>query len=64
MLNNIVLCATGDILEIGAQWAIATQTVDAFKRYMAQLKPYYFDYQYVGWLDTEKGCKCALVKAC
>ena len=37
---------TGDILEIGAQWAIAKKDIDAFERYMAQLKTYYLDYRY------------------
>jgi len=34
-----------DILEIGAQWAIAKKDVEAFERYMAQLKTYYLDYR-------------------
>lgn len=34
-----------DILEIGAQWAIAKKDIDAFERYMAQLKTYYLDYR-------------------
>eukprot|EP00049_Salpingoeca_infusionum_P018328 m.356718 g.356718 ORF g.356718 m.356718 type:complete len:284 (+) comp17611_c0_seq1:127-978(+) len=33
-----------DVLEIGAQHAIKCGDVDAFKRYMARLKTYYFDY--------------------
>lgn len=41
-----VLCS-GDILEIGAQWAIAKKDVDMFERYMAQLKCYYLDYRSV-----------------
>uniref|UniRef100_A0A0K8REV4 26S proteasome non-ATPase regulatory subunit 8 n=1 Tax=Ixodes ricinus TaxID=34613 RepID=A0A0K8REV4_IXORI len=36
---------TGDILEIGAQWSIATRDIPSFERYMAQLKCYYLDYQ-------------------
>ena len=36
---------TGDILEVGAQWAIAKQDIPAFERYMAQLKCYYMDYK-------------------
>ena len=35
----------GDILEIGAQWSIARKDIDAFERYMAQLKTYYLDYK-------------------
>lgn len=40
----------GGILELGAQWSVksAQPTGDrlaAFGRYMAQLKPYYFDYR-------------------
>ena len=35
----------GDILEIGAQWAIAKKDTTAFERYMAQLKCYYMDYK-------------------
>ncbi|XP_011692470.1 PREDICTED: 26S proteasome non-ATPase regulatory subunit 8 isoform X2 [Wasmannia auropunctata] len=34
-----------DILEIGAQWSIATEDIPSFERYMAQLKCYYFDYK-------------------
>jgi len=34
-----------DILEIGAQWAIAKRDIPAFERYMAQLKCYYMDYK-------------------
>jgi 26S proteasome regulatory subunit N12 len=33
-----------DVLEIGAQWAIAVRDVETFERYMAQLKCYYLDY--------------------
>lgn len=35
----------GDILEIGAQWSIASEDIPSFERYMAQLKCYYFDYK-------------------
>lgn len=34
-----------DILEMGAQWSIATRDITSFERYMAQLKCYYLDYQ-------------------
>ncbi|XP_050308137.1 26S proteasome non-ATPase regulatory subunit 8-like [Anthonomus grandis grandis] len=34
-----------DVLEIGVQWAIESNNIPAFERYMAQLKCYYFDYQ-------------------
>lgn len=37
---------SGDILEIGAQWAIAKRDIPVFERYMAQLKCYYMDYKY------------------
>jgi len=36
---------SGDILEVGAQWAIARKDIPAFERYMAQLKCYYMDYK-------------------
>jgi len=39
-----------DILEVGAQWAIAKKDVEAFERYMAQLKCYYLDYKKVNGL--------------
>lgn len=39
------LLVARDILEIGAQWAIAKKDIDAFERYMAQLKCYYLDYK-------------------
>lgn len=35
----------GDILEIGAQYSIATEDIPSFERYMSQLKCYYFDYK-------------------
>ena len=35
----------GDVLEIGAQWAIAKQDIPCFERYMALLKCYFFDYK-------------------
>ncbi|XP_011495466.1 PREDICTED: 26S proteasome non-ATPase regulatory subunit 8 isoform X1 [Ceratosolen solmsi marchali] len=34
-----------DVLEIGAQWSIASEDIPSFERYMAQLKCYYFDYK-------------------
>eukprot|EP00051_Salpingoeca_urceolata_P017593 m.241530 g.241530 ORF g.241530 m.241530 type:complete len:268 (+) comp18999_c0_seq12:1118-1921(+) len=33
-----------DVLEVGAQWSLKMQDVSSFERYIAQLKPYYFDY--------------------
>ena len=42
MINFLFL---GDILEIGAQWSIATKNIMSFERYMAQLKCYYLDYK-------------------
>ncbi|KAK3092286.1 hypothetical protein FSP39_000771 [Pinctada imbricata] len=39
------LLVARDILEIGAQWAIAKKDIPAFERYMAQLKCYYMDYK-------------------
>ncbi|XP_052058736.1 26S proteasome non-ATPase regulatory subunit 8-like [Mytilus californianus] len=39
------LLVARDILEIGAQWAIAKKDTTAFERYMAQLKCYYMDYK-------------------
>ena len=43
---KLSLYISGDILEIGAQWAIAKKDIEAFERYMAQLKTYYLDYRY------------------
>ena len=43
MLSLLLLA--GDILEVGAQWSIAKKDIDAFERYMAQLKCYYLDYR-------------------
>ncbi|CAD5123904.1 DgyrCDS12211 [Dimorphilus gyrociliatus] len=40
---NLEKC--GNFLEIGAQYAIACKDVEAFERYMSQLKTYYFDYK-------------------
>ncbi|XP_013773839.1 LOW QUALITY PROTEIN: 26S proteasome non-ATPase regulatory subunit 8-like [Limulus polyphemus] len=39
------LLVARDILEIGAQWSIATKDIPSFERYLAQLKCYYLDYQ-------------------
>lgn len=39
------LLVARDILEIGAQWAIAGKNIPAFEAYMAQLKCYYLDYK-------------------
>eukprot|EP00095_Tigriopus_kingsejongensis_P005493 maker-scaffold619_size123246-snap-gene-0.32 protein:Tk05493 transcript:maker-scaffold619_size123246-snap-gene-0.32-mRNA-1 annotation:"26s proteasome non-atpase regulatory subunit 8" len=41
------LIVARDILEIGANYSIASQDVDAFERYMAQLKTYYSDYAHI-----------------
>lgn len=45
--NQKELILARDVLEIGAQWAVAVKDVKAFERYMSQLKCYYFDYKYV-----------------
>jgi len=45
------LLVARDILEIGAQWAIAKKDVETFERYMAQLKCYYLDYNYLYYKD-------------
>ncbi len=45
--SQALFVVSGDILEIGAQWAIAKKDVEAFERYMAQLKCYYLDYKCV-----------------
>lgn len=36
---------SGDVLEIGVQYSIATKDIPSFERYMAQLKCYYLDYK-------------------
>ncbi|XP_023942549.1 26S proteasome non-ATPase regulatory subunit 8 [Bicyclus anynana] len=43
--NQKELILARDVLEIGAQWAVATKDMKAFERYMSQLKCYYFDYK-------------------
>lgn len=43
--NHKELILARDVLEIGAQWAVAAKDVKAFERYMSQLKCYYFDYK-------------------
>lgn len=43
--NQKELILARDVLEIGAQWSVATKDVKAFERYMSQLKCYYFDYK-------------------
>merc|ERR1711997_1140707 len=35
-----------EVLEIGAEYSVAVEDVDAFERYMAMLKTYYMDYAY------------------
>lgn len=40
------LIVARDILEIGAQWSVAIKDIPSFERYIAQLKCYYFDFQY------------------
>ncbi|CAB1348371.1 unnamed protein product [Coregonus sp. 'balchen'] len=35
----------GDVLEIGALWAVLKKDIPSFERYMSQLKCYYFDYK-------------------
>lgn len=44
-VNQKELILARDVLEIGAQWAVAVKDVKAFERYMSQLKCYYFDYK-------------------
>lgn len=41
----------GDVLEIGAQCSIAVCDIPAFERYMVQLKSFYFDFQYVKFIN-------------
>ena len=43
--NQKELILARDVLEIGAQWAVAAKDVKAFERFMSQLKCYYFDYK-------------------
>ncbi|XP_066601192.1 26S proteasome non-ATPase regulatory subunit 8 [Prorops nasuta] len=43
--TTMELLIARDILEIGAQYSIATEDIPSFERYMAQLKCYYFDYK-------------------
>ncbi len=59
--SQALFVVSGDILEIGAQWAIAKKDVEAFERYMAQLKCYYLDYKCVPlpWLSTHRLTFCS-----
>lgn len=34
-----------DVLEIGAEYSVATQNIQSFERYISQLKCYYYDYK-------------------
>ena len=34
-----------DVIELGALYSVATRDIPAFKKYMQQLKAYYFDYK-------------------
>ena len=45
------LLALGDVLEIGVQYALKTQDMATFERYMAQLNTYYYDYRYSILID-------------
>lgn len=44
-VNQKELILARDVLEIGAQWAVAVKDVKAYERFMSQLKCYYFDYK-------------------
>lgn len=44
-VNQKELILARDVLEIGAQWAVAVKDVKAFERFISQLKCYYFDYK-------------------
>lgn len=46
-IDPSVLDHVRDLLELGAFFSIETQRIDAFERYLAQLKVHYFDYQEV-----------------
>lgn len=39
------LVVARDVLEIGAEWSVATQNIKSFERYISQLKCYYNDYK-------------------
>ena len=41
------LAIARDVLEIGAQHSVMRRDIPSFERYFAQLKCYYFDYEYV-----------------
>jgi 26S proteasome regulatory subunit N12 len=41
----LIIIILGDILEIGAQHAIAAGNITAFERYLVQLKSFYFDFE-------------------
>ena len=43
-VSSSELIIARDVLEVGAQVAILQKDLEAFERYMAQLKCYYFDY--------------------
>ncbi|KAJ8046009.1 26S proteasome non-ATPase regulatory subunit 8 [Holothuria leucospilota] len=47
--NKRELIIARDILEIGVQWSVLKGDIESFQRYMAQLKPYYFDYRLVNY---------------
>ncbi|XP_783742.2 26S proteasome non-ATPase regulatory subunit 8 [Strongylocentrotus purpuratus] len=34
-----------EVLEIGVKWSVSKRDVQSFERYIAQLKPYYFDFR-------------------
>lgn len=44
-VSETTLVHCRDVLEIGAFFSIETQRIEAFERYLAQLKVYYFDYK-------------------
>ncbi len=43
--KRVIKQKKGDVLEIGAQCAIANGDIPAFERYMTQLKTFYFDFE-------------------
>ena len=47
------LTVSRDTLEVGAQYAVLTEDIPGFERYMAQLQTYYHDYQVGNRAGTE-----------
>lgn len=48
--NFTLLTLSGEILEVATLWSLRVGDETSFERFVAQLKPFYFDYRYALFL--------------